>query len=102
MPELRSAHDTHTHTHTFTNRHTLDIILRLEEAESRHTRAGREQAEVISQLRQEVVEVTETFRAQLQRLQEEQQRVVASLNSELETARDSLTRLQQVCVCVCH
>ena len=70
--------------------------LRLEEAESRHAREGREQAELIGQLRQEVVEVTETFRRQLQGLQEDHQRVVGSLSGELEAARNSLSRLQQV------
>ena len=69
---------------------------RLEEAESRHGRESREQAEVIAQLRREVGEVTETFRGQLQGLQEEQQKVMGSLSSELETTKNSLSRLQQV------
>ena len=42
------------------------------------------------------MEVTDTFRGQLQSLQEDQQKVVASLRGELEAAKTSLTRLQQV------
>ena len=69
---------------------------RLEEAEYRHGNESREQAELIGQLRQEVVEVTEAFRGQLHGLQEDQQRVVQSLQQELDLAKNTLTKLQQV------
>lgn len=42
------------------------------------------------------MEVTETFRGQLQGLTEEQQKLVGSLSSELEMAKSSLAKLQQV------
>ena len=71
---------------------------RLGEAESRHNLESREQIEVIGQLRQEVVEVTEAFRSQLHSLQEEHQRVVASLREDLDISRNTAARLQQVCV----
>ena len=72
------------------------LLHRLEEAEARHGATSREQAEVIGQLRQEVVEVTTTFRGQLHSLQEEHQRVAASLREELRLSEGTVTRLQQV------
>ena len=72
-------------------------INRLEEAESRHNIESREQTEVIGQLRQEVMEVTEAFRGQLHSLQEEHQRAMVSLREDLDLSRDTVSRLQQVC-----
>ncbi|CAI8051973.1 GRIP and coiled-coil domain-containing protein 2 [Geodia barretti] len=99
LEEVTEEHRTLTSTHQQllqTSQTQLSSASRqLEEAESRHGRESREQAEVIQQLRQEVVEVTDTFRGQLQSLQEEQQKVVVSLRGELEAAKTSLTRLQQ-------
>lgn len=76
-------------------------LCRLEEAESRHSDESREQTEVIGQLRQEVMEVTEAFRAQLHSLQEEHQRTVDSLRADLEVSRNTVTKLQQVVFEVC-
>jgi hypothetical protein len=99
LEEVTEEHRTLTSTHQQllqTSQTQLSSANRqLEEAEYRLGRESREQAEVIQQLRQEVVEVTDTFRRQLQSLQEEQQKVVASLRGELETAKTSLARFQQ-------
>lgn len=96
----------HNQHHTSHNNHCCHLVdgfgcdnislHRLEEVESQHSNESREQMEVIGQLRQEVKEVTEAFRAQLHSLREEHQKVVDSLQGDLQVSRNTVTRLQQV------
>ncbi|KAL5464113.1 hypothetical protein EMCRGX_G033080 [Ephydatia muelleri] len=71
------------------------LTKKLQEAESRHLAHSQEQADLISQLRQEMHSMAATFKDQLHTLKESGQRVGEGLREELRTAQAEIGRLQR-------
>lgn len=64
---------------------------RFHEDDSRHQAQSREQSEVVSQLHQELTDVTVAFKTQILGLREEHHKVTSSLREELKVSSSRWT-----------